>query len=188
MHFIIHKSHSKNDLCDLINILNLPIVFSHQDQKKDLQLKLIFYLSTTKIKFEDNYYGIKNRDDLVCYLKNKNPKKMLNIKEKSAVMKICKQVIQYCKNDFDLSCCEYETLKELTDDMDYVKQFGDIPSVRRCCRLLKEDVKILQSFKPLISPQMKKDLDEKFKIKKVYPYKLSVKHSTPESPIIVLFD
>ena len=103
-------------------------------------------------------------------------------------MKICKQVIQYCKNGFDLTCCEYETLKELTDDMDYIKQFGDVPSVRRCCRLLKEDVKILQTFKPLISPQIQKELDEKYKRKKVFPYQVTIRRSTPENPIICYFD
>ena len=43
-------------------------------------------------------------------------------------------------------------------------------------------------FKPLISPQVQKDLDEKYKIKKIYPYRLSIRHSTPENPVIVYFD
>ena len=184
----INKTHSKTDLTDMINILDLPIIFSHQDQKKDIQDKLLIYLKNTKINFDDNYYAIKTRDDLLSYLKNHNPKKILNIKEKSDVMKICKCILQYCKNDFDLTCCDYNNLKEIEDDMNYIKAYGDVPSVRRCCRLLKEDVKILETFKPLISPQVKKDLDEKHKVKKVYPYKLSIEYSTPENKIIVVFD
>ena len=185
----IHKTHSKTDLTVLINILNLPIVFSHQDCKSDIQAKLIVFLKNKKISIEPNYYEIKNRDELLSYLKNKNPKKMLNMKEKGDVMKICKAILQYCKNDFDLTSCTYNTLKEIEDDMDYVKQFGDLPSVRRCCRLLKEDVKFVgKEFKPLISPQVQKELDEKHKIKKVYPYRLTIRYSTPESPVIVRFD
>ena len=38
---IIEKSHSKNDLIDLINTLDLRVVFSHQDNKKSIQDKLI---------------------------------------------------------------------------------------------------------------------------------------------------
>jgi hypothetical protein len=186
---VIDKSHSKTDLIDLIIHLNLPIVFSHQDIKKDIQDKLIRYVKNKKLIIDDNYYGIKSRDDLISYLKNRNPKKILTIQEKSNVMKICKSIIQYCKNDFDLTYCDYNSQKEIEDDMDYVKQFGDVPSVRRCCRLLREDVKMEgKVFKPLISPQVQKDLDEKYKMKKIYPYRLSIRHSTPENPVIVYFD
>jgi len=185
----IHKTHSKTDLTVLINILNLPIVFSHQDCKSTIQEKLIVFLKNKKISIEPNYYEIKNRDDLLSYLKNKNPKKMLNMKEKADVMKICKAILQYCKNDFDITTCQYNTLKEIEDDMDYIKQFGDLPSVRRCCRLLKEDVKFSgKEFKPLISPQVQKELDEKHLIKRVYPYRLTIRYSTPESPILLKFD
>lgn len=187
---IIHKSHSKTDLTELINNLNLRIVFSHQDCKRDIQDKLILFLQNKKINIEkDNFYKIKNRDDLILYLQNKNPKKSLTIKEKEDVMKICKSIIQYCKNNYDLDCCDYNTLKEIEDDMDFIKAYGDIPSVRRCCKLLKDDVKFSRnSFTPLISPQIQKDLEEKNKIKKIYPAKLLIRYSTPEDPIILVFD
>jgi hypothetical protein len=187
---IIHKSHSKTDLTELINNLNLKIVFSHQDNKKNIQDKLNQFLKNKKIKLdEENFYKIKTRDDLIFYLKNKNPKKTLSIKEKEDVMKICKSIIQYCKNNYDIDCCDYSSLKEIEDDMDFIKQFGDIPSVRRCCKLLKDDVKFAgRGFTPLISPQIQKDLEEKNKIKKIYPAKLVVRHSTPENPIILVFD
>lgn len=185
----IDKTHSKTDLTDLINNLNLKIRFSHQDNKKDIQDKLLLALKNKKLTVEENFYGIKNRDDLISYLKNQNPKKMLSIKEKADVMKICKSIIQYCKNDFDLSCCDYDSQKQIEDDMDYIKQFGDISSVRRCCRLLKDDVKMCgKKFIPLISPQVQKMLDEKNKIRKIYPYKLTIRYSTPENPIIVHFE
>ncbi len=186
---VIDKTHSKTDITDLINNLGLKIVFSFQDNKKDIQDKLILFLKNKKINIDDNYYGIKNRNELISYLENRNPKKILNIKQKNDVMKICKSIIQYCKNDFDLTYCHYNNQKEIEDDMDYIKQFGDVPSVRRCCRLLKEDVKMEgKVFKPLISPQVQKELDEKYKMKKIYPYKVSIRYATPDSPIICYFD
>jgi len=187
---IIHKSHSKTDLTELINNLNLRIVFSHQDNKKNIQDKLSEFLKNKKINIEkNNFYKIKNRDDLILFLQTKNPKKSLTIKEKEDVMKICKSIIQYCKNNYDLDCCDYSTLKEIEDDMDFIKQFGDIPSVRRCCKLLKDDINFSgNSFTPLISPQIQKDLEQKNKIKKIYPAKLLIRYSTPEDPIIVYFD
>lgn len=186
---IIHKTFSKTDLTNLINDLNLPIVFSHQDCKGDIQEKLLKFLKNKKISIdENNYYNIKNKDDLLSYLINKNPKKILNMKEKSDVMQICKAIIQYCKNDFDLTTCKYTTIKDIEDDMDYIKQFGDVPSVRRCCRLLKQDIKMEKVFVPLISPQVQRELDEKHKIKKVYPYRLTIRYSTPDNPVILKFD
>ena len=185
---IIDKSHSKTDLIDLINDLNLPIVHSHQDNKADIQNKFKTCIAK-KLDIPDNFYNIKNKDDLISYLEKKNPKKTLTIKEKQNVMMICKKIIQYCKSDFDLTITEYKEQKELIDDMDYIKQFGDIPSARRCCRLINEDPKMAGlQFKPLISPQVQKDLDQKKKTKKVVNYKLTIRRSTPDNPIILTFD
>ena len=185
---IIHKSHSRTDLVELINDLNLPIVHSHQDNKNDIQTK---FKECMKKQFEikDNFYNIKSKDSLISYLENKNPKKTLTIKEKQDVMMICKKIIQYCKSNFDLTITDYNNQQELIDDMDFIKQFGDIPSVRRCCRLINQDPKMGGlNFKPLISPQVQKDIDQKKKTKKVTSYKLTIRRSTPENEIILYFD
>ena len=185
---LIHKSFSKTDLIDLINDLNLPIVHSFQDCKLDIQNKFKECISKN-FKIPDNFYNIKSKDDLISYLENKNPKKTLTIKEKQNVMMICKKIIQYCKSDFDLTITDYKDQRELIDDMDYIKSFGDIPSARRCCRLINEDPKMAGlQFKPLISPQVQKDLDQKKKTKKVVNYKLTIRRSTPEDPIVLTFD
>jgi hypothetical protein len=58
---IIEKSHSKADLIDLINLLELKVVFSHQDNKKDIQDKLIQLLESDII-IKKNYYKIENKE------------------------------------------------------------------------------------------------------------------------------
>jgi hypothetical protein len=185
---IIHKSHSKTDLIQLINTLNLKVVFSHQDNKRDIQDKLLECLKH-KVDIKSNVYNIDNKDGLIQYLQKPNSKKTLTIKEKNDLMTLCKHIIQYCKTGYYLESTKYETLKDLQDDMDYIKQFGDIPSVRRCCKLMNEDPKFHDiKFKPLISPQVQKTLDEK-KVSKVKQYKkIKIRTSTPENPIIVRFD
>jgi len=65
---IIHKSFSKTDLIDIINTLNLKIVFSHQDNKKDIQNKIVEFLSKPIPKIEKNFYHIENKDGLIIYL------------------------------------------------------------------------------------------------------------------------
>jgi len=185
---MIHKSHSKTDLIDLINDLLLDIHFSHQDNKKNLQDKFIEFMKT-QFSIKKNFYNINDKDELIQYLKNPNPKKTLTIKEKNDVMMICKHIIQYCKNNFDLSLCKYKNYQDLIDDMDYIKQFGDIPSVRRCCRLMNEDVKTGGvKFIPLISPQVQRDLDEKKTIKSRTLEILIIRRAEPGEKILVNFD
>ena len=59
----IHKSHSKLDLLEIINDLDLKIVHSHQDNKKDIQQKLKNFCEKeeTFIFKKDNIYHIRNR-------------------------------------------------------------------------------------------------------------------------------
>lgn len=186
--FLIHKSHSKNDLIDLINLLHLPVVFSHSDNKKTIHEKLDSLLKTD-FEIKKNYYNIENKDGLKVFLSNKNPKKVLTIKEKQEVMSIAKFIINYCKSGFNIeSSMKYNTYQEIKDDMDYIKQFGDIPSVRRCCKLLRDDINMKEMFSPLISPQVQKELEDKSFSKVQHLKILKIRYSTPENPVIVYFD
>ncbi len=102
---------------------------------------------------------------------------------------LCKHIIQYCKNNYDLGYTKYDNIKELQDDMDFIKQFGDIPSVRRCCRLMNEDIKFSgYKFIPFISPQAQKELDDKKVVKSKNLNILKIRYSTPDNPVLVYFD
>tara|TARA_R110000824_G_scaffold235550_1_gene424340 strand:+ start:256 stop:819 length:564 start_codon:yes stop_codon:yes gene_type:complete len=186
---IIHKSHSKTDLIDLINHLNLDIHFSHQDNKKSIHDKLLSHIKSN-FKIDNNFFKIENKTQLISFLENKNPKKILSIKEKNNVMLICKYIINYCKNNYDLTHTKYKHYQDLIDDVDFIKQFGDIPSVRRCCRLMNDDIKAGgRKFNPLISPQVKKDLEEKKTLKgNSTMYVMTIRRATKDDPILVYFD
>ena len=186
---IINKTHSKTDLIELINDIGLPIVFSHQDNKRDIHAK---YQEVFKKSFtiKPNFYKIETIDGLKNYLENTNPKKTLSIKEKQNVMLLCKHIINYCKNGYDIGSSKYDGAKELQDDMDFIKQFGDIPSVRRCCKLMNDDFHFGGiNFKPYISPQTQKVLDEKVSMNtKKSCLKMSIRKATPGDPILIIFD
>lgn len=167
---IIDKTHSKHDLIDLINTLNLKIIFSHVDIKKNIHDKFYDMLkdqTLQKIIFDDNVYNVKNISDLRIYLKKPNPKKYLSVKEKNDIMKICKHIISYCTSGYNFdSSYKYDNIRQIEDDMHYIKQFGDIPSVRRCCKLLNKNIKQENHYIPVISPQVQKHLNDKLTIKK----------------------
>tara|TARA_R110000824_G_scaffold76652_4_gene194148 strand:- start:3582 stop:4133 length:552 start_codon:yes stop_codon:yes gene_type:complete len=182
---MIHKSHSKNDLIDIINGLNLPIVFSHADNKRDIQDKFIQYFSSeTPEKLKKNYYNVSTKLELQGYLENKNPKKILSVKEKADVMTICKNIIQYCTNGQMIELSKYyKSEQQVKDDMDYIKQFGDVPSVRRCCKVMNKFRKLEDHYLPMISPQIQKAMAEKVERKNVIYGKLVIKRG----PIVVTF-
>ena len=185
----INKTHSKNDLFDLINLVNIPIIFSHSDNKQDLHNKINDILKES-FEIKPNHFGITNIDNLKEFLINKNPKKILTVKEKSEVMAIAKHVINYCKNGYELEYSyKYNTHQEIKDDIDYIKQFGDTPSVRRACRLINNDPFFAQDkFTPLISPQVKRVLEAKALTKQVRMNCLKIRRGTKDNPVIVVFD
>ena len=183
----IHKSHSKTDLIDLINYLGLPIVFNHSNNKKELHQKINECLASADrgAFLQENHFNIDTMGQMSVYLKKPNPKKTLSIKEKSDVMSICKGLIVYCQGGFDLNLSpQYNDTQGILDDALYVKNFGDIPSVRRACRLLQGDPKFVgQCFSPIISPQVMKTLDEKAALKKPGP-----RYSFVRKEVIITFD
>ncbi len=186
---MIHKSFSKQDLIHIVNSLNVPVIFNHSINKKELQDKLIdyYHVDNEDIK-RDNVYNIESKQDLFIYLQKGNPKKKINIKEKNNIMSICKSIIKYCNNKYDLNYTSYNSLEDIIDDMNYIKGYGDIPSVRRCCKLMNKCCKIKHTFKPLISPQVKQMLEEKYISKRQIIQCLTIKRSTPENPIIITFN
>jgi hypothetical protein len=187
---IIDKTFSKTELVEIINELDLKIVHSHANNKRELQDKIIEYINNKKMDMDpNNIYNIKTRDGLIFFLTNKNPKKILSIKEKNNVMNIAKNIINYTKQGYQIEASKYETFQDLIDDMHFIKQFGEIPSVRRACRLMNKDDNIgVDKFIPLISPQLKKILDDKKLMKQKYSPKIVIKRSTPTDPIILTFD
>ena len=166
---IIHKSHSKTDLIDLINYLGLNIIFNHSNNKKELHQKMNDFLETTTDSFfQANHFNLDTPGHLKGYLIRANPKKTLSIKEKQDVMGISKAIIFYAQNGYDIHMSpNYKDTQTILDDMLYIKSYGDIPSVRRACRLMISDPKFHgQHFEPLISPQVLNTLAEKEKFKK----------------------
>ena len=184
--FIISKTHSKLDLLEIINDLNLPIVHSHQDNKKDIQEKLKSFCEKEDdfIFKKENIYHIKNYYDLKCYLININPKKKISIKEKKQVMFIAKNIINYCLHGKVLDWSPYyNEHQQINDDLHYVKQFGDIPSVRRACYLFNLTLTPENHFHPLISPQVQ----AKMVIKKSHKWDITPQFNHHKGKYIVDF-
>jgi len=170
----IHKSFSKKDLIDLINNLYLKIVFSFADSKSTLQKKISEYIiNNIDNKIPNNFYNIYNIRQLQLYLSNKNPKKILSVKEKQNIMNICKNILNYINTGCIVEICPcYNTHQEVHDDMLYIVQYCDVPSCRRVVKLMNKNKPLKDHYIPVISPQVQKQLKEKISIHKTLPYLL----------------
>ena len=164
----IDKSHSKTDLINIINSVNVPIVLSHQSNKKQIQDKLSELFKENKnLIFGDNVYNIGTLKELRIYISNPNPKKTISVKDKQTIMSICKEVVKYCKNKYLIEKSNYTNLRDLEDDLRWITLFGDLPSVRRACKLMNQNPERSQNWIPSISPQVKKILEDKERAKKI---------------------
>lgn len=162
----IDKSHSKTDLINIISSVGAPIVFSHLCNKKSIQDKLSeLFKGNENLIFDDNVYNISSLTELRIYISNPNPKKTISVKEKQTIMLVCKDIIKYCKNKYLIEKSNYKTIRDLEEDMRWISQYGDLPSVRRVCKLMNNNIQRSQEWDPVISPQVKKILDDKEKNK-----------------------
>lgn len=169
---MIHKSHSKQELIDIINDLQISnIELSHSDTKSDTHAKIETYMEDNPTdKYLDNVYRINDAHDLRVYLNNQNPKKNLSVKEKAVVMGICKEITRFAKSNYIVENTRYASMKELEDDMMYITQYGDLPSVRRSVKLMNDNIQRSRHWTCVISPQVKKVIDEKEEQKRTNSY------------------
>jgi hypothetical protein len=168
----IHKSHSKQELIDIINDLQISnIELSHSDSKSDTQTKILNYLGDYKDDtYPDNVFKIRSSHELGIYLMNPNPKKNLSVKDKALVMSICKEITKFAKCNYIVENTRYDSIQELEDDMLYITQYGDLPSVRRAVKLMNDNIQRTRHWTCVISPQMKKVIEEKENQKHVNSY------------------
>lgn len=182
----IHKSHSKKELCNIITTCNLNINNPRQYKKKDLVSALIKELhKIDEISPELTTYFFANKIDLIYFLMNCNPKKLLTVKEKNEIIKSCKRISHYINNSYNVSTSTFKTINDVYEEAERIAEYGDIPSVRRVCKKLKNDPNKLKDIKPKLSPMVEKELEEKKLFKKVHMTNLKINR---EGPFIVSFD
>lgn len=177
----IDKTHSKKDLVDLFKTLN---IFLDKNLSKGEIIKIINE-KVDECKFNNN---IKNKTELFDYLKNKTEKQRPNIDEKKRVMLLSKKIVKYCTNDCMLNEATFENHQDAYNSLLSICQWGDIPSVRRACRLYNKCGNCINHINPKISKSVEKEIINKRLIKKTYLTSLKIKYATKENPIILKFD
>lgn len=162
---IIHKSHSKNEICKLIDLLGISINNPKQYRKVELSALFLHELGELDFIKPSVHLPFTNVIELKHYLTNSNPNKLLTIKEKGNVIHICKKIKHFCRNNYCIKFTDYSNIKELYKDAHYIKNYGAIPSVRKALKELNQNPHKPETINPIIPDHIKKELDIKMKLK-----------------------
>jgi len=166
---IIHSSHTRKDICEIIEIFYLiDYIEDYSDlSKKDLVKDFTQVLNKIKkISRDDKFLFIEDIEGLKEYLQKPNQTR-ITVKEKCEIMDIAKDIIFYCKNGFLLSVSNFECTDEIKDKADYISCYGNIPTVARAINMLNKDDKIKPKINLILSGkikiQMRKKHEQKLK-------------------------
>ena len=167
---LIHKSHSRKSLQEIVEIFELDIPDYLCMDKADLSKELWRVINQLDgIQKDDQYTFVHDICDLQEYLKKQDQRKCLTVKEKDRVVYLAKELIYYSKNNYSLvsiNCMDHD---ELYRKAQWISKFGDIPMVRRAIRMFNMDTKLdrRKRLLPIISKRVKYKMDQEKQFKSI---------------------
>tara|TARA_R100000935_G_C2837351_1_gene168906 strand:+ start:517 stop:1023 length:507 start_codon:yes stop_codon:yes gene_type:complete len=146
----------------MIDHLPLSIEIGKGDAKDDLKKKFIHICQQHKsLTFKSlKYPEITNITELLCYLKLENPRRRMTSKEKDNIIALSKKIIHFCDVDYSIELSDYNTTQEVIDDVNYIRQYGDLLSVRKACEKYNKQGGIVK-LEPIVSLEKKEMLRKK---------------------------
>jgi len=148
---MIHQSHPRKDLIEIIHIFDVPIHNTDDYNKTELAKHIWVELCKMKdIKKESNYFFVEDIDDLKGYLRKVCPHQTFTKAVKDDLYIRTRNIIFYCREcSYSLAASSYDSTDQLMEDANAICKFGDNPTVRRALRLLR----LIQSLEDRDTPQ-----------------------------------
>ena len=161
----INKTHSKKELMKIIETYDIDIKNANKYKKIELSFLLSKALEQLEnINPHENYH-FQNIVELKQHLSNINPSKLLSVKEKNNVILICKKIKHFCRNNYLINNTDYISIKALYRDANYIKDYGSIPSCRKCIKELNKYPDRPYKIDVVIPLQTQRELDLKDNLK-----------------------
>lgn len=158
---MIHKTFTKKDLLDFIEIYDIEIEDPKSKTKKDLQLELEKELEQNNDLPFSTEYDFQTGVDLLNYLENEKPNLDLNYREKGEMIALAKKIIHYCRNGYSIAFTSFEDIDKIYQKGILLANHGDIPTCRRAVSELNNDPKIRNKIDIKISPKIQKEIQQK---------------------------
>jgi|TARA_R100000479_G_scaffold166949_1_gene107050 hypothetical protein len=178
---LIDKTHSKKDIVSLFR--KLGVVIDDELTKGNIVNDIEKYIEGATYNEK-----IKNCTELKDYLKKPSPKQRPTSQQKKEIMFNAKKIIKWAKNDYIFDMTTYKNAEDPYHDVMSIYMWGDLPSVRRACRLYNLSVYCKNNVNPVITEEVEEELNQNKIIKQQVIYKLIIKRATKENPILVSFD
>ena len=178
----IHSSHSRKELCHIIEIFNLPIANYREMNKKEISKSIMYELSKVETIPEDNEtYFIKDKNELLSYLTNPDSSKTLTIKEKNKVMETAKYISMYVKNGYYLSHSPFIDWDDMYKNVVEISKYCDIPSVYKAVDKFNSDPKMKdkQPIEKIMSLKKRREMDKKHIMKQKQKCCLKINRNGP---------
>jgi hypothetical protein len=173
---VIDKSHSKMDLIELFESLQVNIPKKYK--KQDIIANLPQYIQNAKYNNK-----VKDVSVLIDILKNKSTKQRPNLKLKNIIMHKSKRIIKYCSSNHVLSNETYLSHEDVYNDVMYIANYGDIASVRKALNLYNNSPYCINHVNPILSDNKIQEIAERKLLKKNKVFGLKSKRS----PILLEF-
>jgi len=178
---LVDKSHSKKDIVNLFK--KHGVIIDDKLSKGNIVKDIELYIK--KFQYNDK---IKNETELKDYLKNTSPKQRPNTQQKSEIMFKAKRIIKWAKNDYIFDGATYTNSDDPYNDIMSIYMWGDLPSVRRACRMYNNCLYCKNHVNPIITTEVEEELQNHKFIKQEIMYKLHIRKATVDNPILITFD
>jgi hypothetical protein len=181
---MIHKTFTKKDLLEFVEIYEMEIEDPSSLSKKDLQIKIDDYLQLSDNLAFSTQYDFSSPEELLQYLQNQKPNIELNYREKGEMITLAKRILKYTRNGFSIAFSDFNDIEEIYQKGIVLANHGDIPTCRRSVEELNKDQKIRNKIEIQISSKIKKDLEQK----KIDKSSLQINFKKESKSIVINFD
>lgn len=145
--FCIHPSFNKKELVEIIKKHEIDI--DTNQTRNEICRDLFLYINNFNLH----------------YLFKPNTVKKITVKQREAIALYSKSIISFTKNGCNIKKSDFNTLDDIIHTANYISQFGDIISVRRALKLLKEKCDI--NIEPIISEETRFKIEKNKELKKL---------------------
>tara|TARA_R110000765_G_scaffold179183_1_gene285014 strand:- start:255 stop:827 length:573 start_codon:yes stop_codon:yes gene_type:complete len=182
----IHSTHSRKELIDLIEIYQLQenndYLHNYDQMSKHILSKLLWKsiqeMDTLIIKDNDLFF-FESLEHLKEFISKPTPNRQVRGKDILWLHDKLRNLNYYINHcGYLVSQSNYSCLDDVIKDINFVKEYGSLPAVRRIVRLINNDVKIKVQFECNLSERQRKALQIKEQIKKQTSPQFKVKKGT----------
>tara|TARA_Y100000592_G_C5447938_1_gene307094 strand:+ start:1022 stop:1576 length:555 start_codon:yes stop_codon:yes gene_type:complete len=184
---MIHPTHPKKDLIEIIELFEFYDIDDYRElSKDDLRHILWNYIrKCKKIEPDDEFFFVDDVKSLLKYLNSPCPRQHMTEVVREDISDKCKNLIFYCRAcQYSIASSNFIDIDEILQTAEDIAKFGDTPMVRRALNLLNQDKKMPYKIEPILTPRMERKLQRL----KDARFKMTGKLKVTPGKVLVVFD